>query len=155
MKRIPILFALFAFVAVSTAAAQFRDHAPSPYQWTGAVFRPVAQTPANLAVSPFLRQVRMSHSYEMTMGRFGGQMYNRNQYTNTLMLDFNDRMTGRVDVAFAHSPFGNGMMMNQGPQIYLRNAEFNYRLSDRTLFQVSFRHEPGGYGLMNPMYRGY
>jgi hypothetical protein len=155
MKRISLLLALLAAVAVPTAEAQFRNEAPSPYQWTGSVIRPVAQSPAAFASSPLLRQVRMSHSYEMTMGSFGGQMYNRNQYTNTLMLDFNDRMTGRVDVAFAHSPFGNGMMMHQGPQIYLRNAEFRYRLSERTVFQVSFRHEPGGYGLMNPMYRGY
>jgi hypothetical protein len=155
MNRISILSALLFAVAVSTASAQFRDLAPSPYHWTGAVFRPVAQTPATMAPSPFLRQVRMSHSYEMTLGSFGGQMYNRNHYTNTLMLDFNERMTGRVDVAFAHSPFGNGMMMHQGPQVYLRNAEFQYRLSERTMFQVSFRHEPGGYGLLNPMYRGF
>lgn len=154
MKRILFLFLLSGLSAASVDA-QLRQNAPSPYHWTGAVTKPVAQTSPHESVSPFLRQVRMSHSYEMTMGSFGGQMYNRNYYTNTMMLDFNEKLTGRVDVAFAHSPFGNGMMMNQGPQIYLRNAELMYRLSDRAVFQVSFRHEPNGYGFMDPFYRGY
>jgi hypothetical protein len=154
MKR--ILFLLIALGAAGVpASAQLRQHAPSPYHWTGAVTKPIAQTTPHSDISPLLRQVRMSHSYEMTMGSFGGQMYNRNYYTNTMMLDFNEKMTGRVDVAFAHSPFGNGLMMNQGPQIFLRNAEFQYRFSERAVFNVSFRHEPGGYGLMDPFYRGH
>lgn len=154
MKRILFLFLILGATAAA-AHAQLRQNAPSPYHWTGAVTKPIGQTSPNSTVSPLLRQVRMSHSYEMTMGSFGGQMYNRNYYTNTLMLDFTEKMTGRVDVAFAHSPFGNGMMMSQGPQVYLRNAEFQYRFSERAVFQVSFRHEPGGFGLMDRYYRGY
>lgn len=150
---------LFLFVALcglaSTAAGQLRQDVPTPYHWTGVVTKPITQTPNGQSVAPWLNQVRMRHSYEMTMGSFGGQMYNRNYYTNTLLLDFNEKLSGRMDVAFAHSPFGNGMMMNQGPQVFLRNAELQYRFTDRAVLNVSFRHEPGAYGMTNPFFRGY
>jgi hypothetical protein len=136
-----VVVLMLVFGSATIAAAQLRHEEPNPYQWTGSILRsaPIAQSSS----LPFgMKGFQMSHSYEMTMGTFGGQTYNQNYYTNSMALQFNDRMTGKLDVAFAHSPFGNGMMMNQGPRIFIRNAEFQYQISPKTQFSVSFQQNP-------------
>ena len=135
------------------AEAQLRNNVPSPYQWTGSILRsaPISQSSS----MPFgLKGFQMSHSYEMTMGTFGGQTYNQNYYTNSMALQFNDKMTGVVDVAVSHSPFGNGMMMNQGPRVFIRNAEFQYQVSPKTQLSVSFQQNPWN-RYQSPLFYGY
>jgi hypothetical protein len=151
-----IRIAVIAFLIAGTATAshaQLRHEEPTPYQWTGSILRsaPIAQSSA----LPFgMKGFRMSHSYEMTMGTFGGQTYNQNYYTNSMALQFNDKMTGKLDVAVAHSPFGNGMMMNQGPRVFVRNAEFQYQFSPKTQLSVSFQQHPWN-RYQNPYLYGY
>lgn len=97
---------------------------------------------------------RMSHTYEMSFGSFGGQTSSLGMYTNTMMFQFNQKLAARVDMAFAHSPFGNGMNNPLGPdadrgRVFLRNAEIAYRPSENMRLHLAFRQSPYG-GYMNP-----
>ncbi len=144
---------LLVFGTVGVASAQLRQDEMNPYQWTGSILRsaPIAQSNA----LPFgMKGFRMSHSYEMTMGTFGGQTFNQNYYTNSMALQFNENMTGKLDVAFAHSPFGNGLMMNQGPRIFVRNAEFQYQLTPKTQLSFSYQQNPWN-RYQSPFHRGF
>ncbi|KPP97093.1 MAG: hypothetical protein HLUCCA01_12405 [Bacteroidetes bacterium HLUCCA01] len=137
---------LLVLVTVTDIHAQLRRDLPSPYQITGPTLMTETQRSSSSRLFNFVN-VTMGHSYEMSMGSFGGDVYNQNMYTNTLFLDFNERMNGRVDIAFAHSPFGQAVPgMNQSGQIFVRNAEFNYRFNDRTQIRFQFRQVPGGMG---------
>lgn len=121
------------------AQSQFRDDLPSSLDWTGDVVK------ADLANHKLFGLVgfEMGHSYEMMFGSFAGQGYNQNIYTNTMHLYFNDRLTGRLDLGVAHSPFGNNLMSdNQGAQFFIRNAELNYSFSENTHLSVSYRQLP-------------
>lgn len=142
-------------LTIDVANAQLRSEVPSPY---------IVKSPTviNNGISSQsselfgLQNFRMAHSYEMSVGSFGGDVYTQNMYTNTMFLDINDRLNGRVDLAFAHSPFGNALPgMNQSGQIFVRNAELNYALSERTHFSVQFRQIPGGMGYYGANRYGY
>ncbi len=132
---------LILFVAALPAAAQLRQDVPSPHDWTGAVVKTQAPSRGLLG----LQQFQMSHSYEMTMGSFAGQGYNQNYYTNTMRMRFNDRLTGRLDLSVAHSPFGQGLYAGDGPRFLVRNAELSYQMNANTHFQVRFSQGPGGF----------
>lgn len=154
--RPAVLVAALVFGHFATSNAQLRSEVPSPFGISG----PTLAHPSDGMNDQRLfglASLRMGHSYEMSMGSFGGQMYNQNMYTNTIMLDFNERMSGRLDVAFAHSPFGNALPgMNQSGRIFVRNAELNYNLSERTNINISFRQVPAGMGYYNPYgYNGF
>jgi hypothetical protein len=150
------LIVLATFCLPEAGTAQLRAELPTPYNITGPTIMTQGAVRSDSKLFGLLN-MRMGHSYEMTMGSFGGQMYNQNMYTNTVYLDFNERMNGRFDVAFAHSPFGNAMPgMNQTGQVFVRNAEFNYKLNDRTQFSFRFQQVPGGMGMYgNPFGYGY
>lgn len=157
----PTLLTLFALlivlVATDTTQAQLRNDLPSAYNVSGPTLMVESQPVADRRQFG-LSSLRMGHSYEMTMGSFGGQVYNQNMYTNSLYMQFNEKMSGRLDVAFAHSPFGSTVPgMSQTGRVFVRNAEFNYALSDRTNINFSFRQIPGGMGYYgNPYgYGGY
>lgn len=151
------LLLIILLVATNTTQAQLRNDLPSQYHISGPTLM-VESQPAAEHRQFGLSSLRMGHSYEMTMGSMGGQAYNQNMYTNSLFMQFNEKMSGRLDVAFAHSPFGSAMPgMSQTGRIFVRNAEFNYALSDKANINVSFRQVPGGMGYYgNPYgYGGY
>ncbi len=146
IMRLSFLITLLLIVGFhSVAEAQFRDGVtPEPQEYTGTV----TALPAGDEIFG-LFDFRMDHSYEMTMGSFGGDTYNQNYYTNTMHFLFNENLTGRLDLAVGHSPFGNSFMgENQGPQFFVRNAQLNYNFSENTRLSVSFRQIPGG--MYNP-----
>ncbi len=141
---LPILALLIA-LPLQQGEAQFRSDSGSSLDRTG----PVVRTNDNDdRASLFgLQNFQMNHSYEMSMGSFGGSMYNRNTYTNTMHLMFNENLHGRVDLAMSHSPFGSGPMgQNDQTQFYVRNAELNYKFNENTRIQVRFQQIPQGYG---------
>lgn len=146
MRIYPILILLAGLLALplTQLQAQFRSDAGSSLDRTG----PIVRTQNQESNSLFgLMDFRMDHSYEMTMGSFGGDMYNRNTYTNTMHLMFNENLYGRVDLAMSHSPFGSGFMgQNDQAQFYVRNAELNYKFNENTRIQVRFQQIPHGYG---------
>ncbi len=147
MKINTILFLLAGLLALPLqyGQAQYRSDNGSTLDRTGPIVR---TSDTNDQASFFgLRDFQMNHSYEMTMGSFGGDVYNRNTYTNTMHLMFNENLYGRVDLAMSHSPFGSGLMgQNDQTQFYVRNAELNYKFNENTRIQVRFQQIPQGYG---------
>lgn len=152
MKSLFLTISLFLIHTVATA--QFRADQPSALRYTGNVLKPAAE----LRQSQFLgiQNFEMRHSYEMSFTNMGGQTGNLNMYTNTMLFQFNPRLTGRVDVAFAHSNFGNNPMMSGmgGPQVFLRNAELSYQISEKSSIHFSFQQLPGSMMMdpFNPMW---
>ncbi len=157
MRNLLSLVFLVVFLGVTLPAqAQLRDHVQSRqaearlYGSDGPMFA------LNRLFSP--EHFRMSHSYEMSFGSFGRQTSSLGMYTNSMMFQFNDKLAARVDVSFAHSPFGSsnafGPESNRG-QLFLRNAEFAYRPSESVRLHFSVRQSPYG-SYMNPYgYYGY
>jgi hypothetical protein len=147
--RFTCLILTFAISAgiYSDAEAQLRRELPSPYRISGPTL--VSEMHQRDSSRLFgLVNVSMAHSYEMSMSSFGGSMYNQNMYTNTLFLNFNENLNGRVDLAFAHSPFGQGLPgANQSGQIFVRNAELNYSFNERTHVRFQFSQMPRGAGM--------
>ncbi|MFU8861887.1 MAG: hypothetical protein ACNA8K_15865 [Cyclonatronaceae bacterium] len=156
-----VILLVTAFSTADDALAQMRDARTSPLDWTGNVVKDPAAENSNKLFG--LVNFQMNHSYEMTMTSAGGQTFNQNFYTNTMHLMFNERLTGRLDVSMAHSMFGNMPGFDNGPRVFVRNAELNYKFSENSRLHVSFSQMPYGYGynnmynrnFMNPYYSPY
>ena len=145
-----IIGVLVLLVGLTTLApnanAQLRRELPNPYTLMGPTIM-MNKPDANNRGQFGFASLQMGHSYEMSFGSFGGQMYNQNMYTNTVTMQFNENMFGRLDVAFAHSPFGSALPgMNQSGRIFIRNAEFNYAINDKTNISFHFSQNPNPYG---------
>ncbi|MBO6537055.1 MAG: hypothetical protein JJ966_12580 [Balneolaceae bacterium] len=148
MKTSFSLLFIFAFVS-ATAFGQFRSDLPGYYDYTGPLINERAPTVQN-GLDRFFSKVEMKHSYSMSFNSFGGSYQNVNAYTNTLLFDISPRMNARVDVSFLHSPFGgsqsiNGMNNFQN-QVLIRNAELNYKISDKAFIQIQYQQLPRGFG---------
>ncbi len=143
------------------AQAQLRVNLPAAKAPVRLFDQGGASTVLNKIFSP--QHFRMGHSYEMSMGSYGGNVSSLGMYTNSMQWQFNNKLAARVDVAMAHSLFGNnagpagfrGLAQKDGPQIFLRNAEIAYRPSENVLLNFSVRQSPYG-SYMNPYgYYGY
>ncbi len=144
--KITAIFGFLILLALPSQdiSAQFRSDTYSPFDRTGTILRPNTEQSSSFLG---LQNFQMNHSYEMTMGSVGGSMYNQNVYTNTMHLMFNEDLYGRVDLAVAHSPFGNSFMGQENQtQFYVRNAELNYRFSENSRIQIRFQQIPAGQG---------
>ncbi len=147
---------LFVILAVATPAqAQLRggdDMRKSPVK----ILDSGAATFAlNKLFSP--AHFRMSHSYEFSTGSFGGVSNSLGMYTNTMQWQFNQKLAARVDVSYAHTPFGGNQFSNEGHggQLFLRNAEIAYRPTENLELHFSVRQSPYGmymspYGYYSP-----
>lgn len=143
MMRIVFTFtAALLFISANLASAQFINEVPRNGDWTGSVVKTDLNQKKIFGNVAF----KMNHAYEVSFTSFGGQAYNQNMYTNTMLFGFSDRLNGRVDLSLAHSPFGNGLM-TQGNDVrfIVRNAELNYRLGQNSNLSVSFSQMPYGY----------
>ncbi len=157
MRNILSLVVLVVLLGVTLPAqAQLRDQVGNQqasaklYGTDGAMFS------LNRLFSP--EHFKMSHSYEMSFGSFGGNSSSLGMYTNSMMFQFNDKLAARVDLSFAHQPFGSSNVMgdqgNKG-QFFLRNAEVAYRPSENVQLHLSVRQSPYG-SYMSPYGRyGY
>ncbi len=159
MRKILAFLCLVACLAfVTPAQAQMRGDvqtakAPTQlYDTGGAAFS------LNKLFSP--AHFQMSHSYEMSMGSFGGgNSYSMGAYTNTLAWQFSDKLAARADVSFAFSPFGGNALGDEGGiengRLFLRNAEIAYRPKENMLFHIRVQQSPYG-SYMSPYgYHGY
>lgn len=154
------LFTFFAvlivLICVEASAAQYKSAVPSPYRNSGNVIK-VEQNQPTGSLSNFF-DMKMSHSYEASFSSFGGQTSNLNMYTNSMFFTFSPKFTGKLDMAFAHSPFGGnsvpGMNGNNGSQFFIRNAELNYSFSENTKLSFSFQQLPYGSYYGNGFNRG-
>lgn len=144
MKR--LLFLLFSVLFISSANAQLRGDLAGYYDYSGPLVNERVPT-VQSGLNNFFSNIRMSHSYSMSFSSFGGNYQNLNAYTNTMQFAFNERLNGRVDVSFVHSPFGGnqnfGGSNNIGNQVFIRNAELNYKLSDKAFIRVQYQRLPG------------
>lgn len=87
----------------------------------------------------------MGHSYEMSFGSFGGSSSSLGMYTNSMLWQFSPKVDARLDVSVAHSFTGNTFGEDgRGAQVFVRNAEINYRPTEAMQFHISFRQSPYG-----------
>ena len=137
-----LLIAFFLLLSAQQAEAQFRSDVASPYDITGQVVKTQYQQPSNNLFD--MMDVRMMHSYDASFGNFGGQYYNQNMYTNTTMYRLSSNLSGRLDVSFAHSPFGGNQFNPNQNQIFIRNAQLDYQISENSSIRVQFQQLPAG-----------
>lgn len=148
MKK-TLVFVLFLVLGSTIVNAQFRADLPGYYDYTGPLINEKAPTVQN-GLDRFFSSIQMSHSYSMNFSSFGGGYQNVNAYTNTMQFQLSDRMNGRVDISFLHSPFGGNQNLtganNFQNQVIIRNAELNYQLSDNAVIRVQYQQLPAGFG---------
>ena len=138
---IPALLLLFSL----NSNAQLRGDVSQPFDYRGAVVNTQSATVQNKLASFFENNVQMSHSYSMSFTSFGGSYQNLNAYTNTMNIAFTERLQGRVDVSFFHSPFGGSNLYSAGqnePRVMISNAELNYQISDKATIRFQYQRLP-------------
>ena len=132
MKKLS--FFIFFVICSQLTYAQYRSDLPTYFDYTGPLIDERAPTVQH-SLNRFFSNIEMSHSYSMSFGSFGGNYQNMNAYTNTMQFNISNRMNGRVDISFLHSPFGGNQNFlgssNMQNQVIIRNAELNYKLSDK------------------------
>lgn len=150
-KSLYLLIPAFLILLTFDAHAQYRGDISKPVDYRGSVINSQSATVQSKLASFFENNVEMSHSYSMSFSSIGGSYQNLNAYTNTMNVAFSDRLQGRVDVSFFHSPFGGnnlyGANLNK-PQVMLSNAELNYKISDNATIRLQYQRLPyNPYGL--------
>lgn len=157
MRNLLSSFCLIALLGLAMPAqAQLREHVQSQDARTQLYGQQGTAFSLNQLFSP--AHFKMSHTYEMSTGSFGGRSSSLGMYTNTMRFQFNDKVAARVDMAYAFSPFGGsnglGAGVSQG-RAFLRNAEVAYRPTENVQLHLQIRQSPFGgymspYGRMNP-----
>ncbi len=138
-----LIIGIFTF-SLQNGHTQFRADSEPIFDRSGNSMRPAHNENTSFLG---LQNFQMNHSYDMTVGSFGGDMYNRNTYTNTMHMMFNENLYGRVDLSMSHSPLGPNIMgQNNQTEFYVRNAELNYRFSENARIQLRFQQLPSGFG---------
>lgn len=154
MRKIFILTITFSFILSLATHAQLRQNLSSPNEFSGPIVNTQAPTVQGWLNDFFQNNISMSHSYSMNFGSVGGTYQNVNAYTNTIHMAFTPNLTGRVDVSFLHSPFGNSNLVNTnnnlGGEVLIRNAELNYKIGDNAHIRFQYQQLPGHYGFYNP-----
>lgn len=154
MKKIFNLTVLLTFILSLHVSAQLREDLNQDRYPHNTVVNTHAATVESSLSNFFMNNFSMSHSYSMSFGSVGGSFQNINAYTNTMQFAFSPQLTGRMDISFLHSPFGQSGLMNQnnnlGGRVMIRNAELNYKISDKAQIRLQYQQIPGAFGLYNP-----
>lgn len=154
MKRIFSLTVFFSLFISLQLSAQLREDLNKRYHSQNTVVNTSAPTIQSSLNNFFMNNVSMSHSYSMNFGSVGGSFQNVNAYTNTMQFAFTPQFTGRLDVSFLHSPFGQSNMMNSnnalGGEILIRNAELNYQINENAHIKLQYQQLPRSFGFYNP-----
>lgn len=160
------LYSLLVFFAIllsgGAAKAQFRNGTMPSVQETKRTTATVSSFQPGLnnrqvgAFGGLIKKYSMNHSLEMSMLTSGGSYAATNMYTNSSLFQFSNKLSARMDIGIAQTPFSNMPMMagqNQ-PQIFLRNASIDYRPNSKLSFHVSFSQSPMSGQIFNdPMSR--
>ncbi len=141
---LPFITLIIVLGTAVPVQAQMRDQVASAQPAPAQLYD--SQTPAftlNKLFSP--QHFSMGHSYEMSVGSFGGGSQTLGMYTNTMLFEFSPKLDARVDVSVAHS-FNGSQFGNEGHggQVFIRNAQVNYRPTENMQFHISFRQSPYG-----------
>jgi hypothetical protein len=153
---LPLVVVVFFLGVASPSQAQLRDDVRHQQSASRLYGQNGAITSLNQLFSP--QHFRMSHSYEMSFGSFGGGSSSLGMYTNTMSFQFSEKLAARVDMSYAFSPFGSmnplGPEADQG-RFFLRNAEIAYKPAKNMQIHLQIRQSPYG-GYMSPYgYSGY
>lgn len=136
-------------IFIAGANAQLREDLNGYYDYTGPLINQSAPT-VDSGLDKFFRSITMSHSYNMSFSSFGGNYQNVNAYTNTMQFAITPKLDGRVDISFLHSPFGGNQSFSGAPgfqnQVIIRNAELNYKISDKAFIRIQYQQLPRQYG---------
>src|SRR5690606_34647731 len=146
MKKIFNLTVLLTFILSLHVSAQLREDLNRDRYPHNTVVNTHAATVESSLSNFFMNNFSMSHSYSMSFGSVGGSFQNINAYTNTMQFAFSPQLTGRMDISFLHSPFGQSGLMNQnnnlGGRVMIRNAELNYKISDKAQIRLQYQQIP-------------
>ncbi len=156
MKKLLLSSLFITLLVAGTADAQLREDLTTPNDYSGPIVNTNAPT-VNNGLDRFFRTFKMSHSYSMNFGSYGGNYQNVNAYTNTMQFSLSPRLNGRVDVSFLHSPFGGNAYSSPGGfenQVVIENAELNYQISDKANISIQYRQIPNYFGY-SPFGSGY
>ena len=158
MKSLFFLIALVTALSLSLdTQAQLRKNLPTPYDYSGPIINRTTPT-VQYRLNQFFQKIniQMSQSYEMSFASNGGGVQNINSYTNTIQFTFSPKLQGRVDVSFLHSLFGgntlgfgshaSGIQQGFSPRVMIRNAELNYKISEKTFLRVQYQQLPNTMG---------
>ncbi len=151
MKKVIFLF-LF-IVLTQSVSAQYRADLPGYFDYTGPLIDDRAPTIQN-KLNRFFSSIKMQHTYNMSFNSFGGNYQNVNAYTNSMFFNFSEKITGRVDISFFHTPFSQNNQVMGGKnfqnKVSISNAELNFKLSENSYLRFQYQKFPNSYGYNNP-----
>lgn len=157
MKKLALLFALVT-VGFGIASAQLKSQVAQETQVSitrlGGDSSPLSYLFGWFDPDKFT----MRHSFDMSFMTAGGHGLSLGTYTNTMMYQFDDNLNARADIAFSFSPYSSFSTFDKKDlsQVYLKNAEVNYKPWDNTKISLSFRQMPYGTGYYySPFYSPY
>lgn len=159
MKKFIVLVALLA-VANGVSLAQFKSQVEQETQVSlnklGDSSSPLSYLFGWFNPDKFT----MRHSFDLSYATFGGEGLSLGTYTNSMRYDFAENFNARADVAFSFSPYSSLSTLNKKDlsNVYLKNAEINYKPWENTYLTLSYRQLPYGTGyynsaFFNPFYR--
>lgn len=161
MKKTILLSLFFAFGLCAVTQAQFREDVNQSSDYTGAIIKTSQSSSAGGWMD--MLNMTMGHSYSMNFSNIGGQFQNLNAYTNHMTFGLSENLTGRVDVSFLHSPFGNSFMNSGsgfnslGSRIIIDRAQLDYKISPNANLSIEFSQRPyhySPYGSYPGLYNG-
>lgn len=135
------------FCASLSINAQYRGDVSIPMDYQGQIIDTRTASVQSRLTNFFENKVQFSHSYSMSFGAAGGSYQSLNAYTNTMNIAFSDKLQGRVDVSFFHSPFGGNSMYSSNmddPRVLISNAELNYQINDNASIHLKYQRNPYG-----------
>lgn len=93
---------------------------------------------------------RLSHSYELSTGSYGGMGLTTGVYTASMNWNLGAKFDANVDVSALHAPFGKTtlaqqLMGDEQVKVFVRNASLSYRPSKNLMLNLSFHQNPYGY----------
>jgi len=156
MRTVFSIFCLVMLLGITVPAeAQLRQDVPQLDATTRLYDK------GNFSLNKFFdpAHFKMSHSFDLSAGSFGGGTSSLAMYTNSLQWQFSSKLAARADIALAFSPLGNsnlnGFSRGNSGRVFLRNLEVAYRPSKNTELHLSIRQNPYGsylnpYGYYNP-----
>ena len=142
MKKLS--FFIFFVICSQLTFAQYRSDLPTYFDYTGPLIDERAPTVQH-SLNRFFSNIEMSHSYSMSFSSFGGNYQNMNAYTNTMQFNISDRMNACRYLFLTLSIWGNQNFLgssNMQNQVIIRNAELNYKLSDKALYEFNTNNFP-------------
>ncbi|MBL7977441.1 MAG: hypothetical protein JNN12_03810 [Bacteroidetes Order II. Incertae sedis bacterium] len=161
MRKIILLLLVFLGTFVGAAQAQLRKDT-AKLRPTSSVFNSQGLLSKVFAPDKF----RLSHSYELSTGAYGGLGLTTGMYTASMNWNLGQKLDANVDVSALHAPFGKTTLAQQlmgqdNVKVFVRNASLSYRPAKNLMLNLSFQQNPYapygyyGYGYEDASRFGY